>query len=74
MRIQVTKLDVMLDQLVFDAHGTDQGGRVEAALALNPGLADRLASADHALALNTVVVLADPVEAATVVSTVKLWD
>lgn len=74
MRIQVTRLDVMLDQLVYDAHGTDQGGRVEAALSLNPGLAEHLAAVDHTLALNAVVVLTEPTDAVPVIPTVKLWD
>jgi len=74
MRIRVTRIGVMLDQLVHDAHGTDQGGRVEAALGLNPGLAEALAGAGHELTLNRVVRLTEPSAAPEVLPSIKLWD
>lgn len=74
MRIRVSKQEVMLDQLVYDAHGSDQGGRVEAALALNRGLAERLALSNHALDLDAVIILTEPTAIVPVLPTVKLWD
>lgn len=73
-RVTVTKEGLMIDQLVLAAAGSDAGGRVEEALALNPGLATELAAAGHALALGRVVSAPEASRAPRVNRTVKLWD
>jgi phage tail protein X len=73
-RASVTRQGVMIDRLVFEALQTDAGGTVEAALALNPGLAAGLRRRGHALGLGTAVTLPEPDRRPRVVRQVKLWD
>lgn len=73
-RVSVTKEGLMLDQLVLAATGSETDGRVEEALALNPGLADELASAGHRLDLGRALTLPEATARPALVRTVKLWD
>jgi phage tail protein X len=73
-RVEVTREGQMLDQLVVAATGTDEGGTVEAALALNPGLATRLAGNAHELPLAGLVVTPEPERAPRLISRIQLWD
>ncbi len=60
-----------LDLICWRVLGTTAGGIVEAALVLNPGLAD----AGPVLARGTAVILPDPPAAAALTrETVNLWD
>lgn len=60
-----------LDQLCYRALGTTTGGVVEAALALNPGMADL----GEFIAEGTVVTLPDvPTATPAALETVNLWD
>lgn len=60
-----------LDAICWRELGTTSGGVVEAALGLNPGLAD----VGTVLAEGTAVLLPDPPAAATAnLETVNLWD
>jgi phage tail protein X len=73
-RVTVTKEGMMLDQLVLAAAGSDAGGRVEEALAMNPGLADELAQAGHRLDPGRSLTLPTASTAPAMIRTVKLWD
>lgn len=74
MRVEITRMNIMLDQLCFEVLGTDTGGVVEAALALNPGLARTLAANGLVLPLGITVILPDPETTRPVDRTIKLWD
>ena len=74
MRVVVTRLGIMIDQLCFEVLGADNQRIVETALDLNPGLSDILARNGHRLPLNQVVLLPEPTAVAATDLTIKLWD
>lgn len=74
MRVEVTRLGLMLDQLVFEVLGFDNNGTVEETLRLNPGLAATLRANGNMLPLGHVVSLPEPNSIRPVDTTIKLWD
>ena len=74
MRVEVTRQGIMLDQLVNEVLGFDNGGVVERTLDLNPGLAALLKAHDNTLPLGLVVVLPEPGEVKSRDVSIKLWD
>lgn len=70
MRVQVTRDNMTLDLVVWNTFGRQDAGVVEAALALNPGIADLGAT----LPFGTIVELPEPkAQTPPLLETVTLW-
>lgn len=70
MRVEVTRENMTLDLVIWQAFGRQDAGTVEAALGLNPGLADLGAF----LPVGTIVELPEPqAEKPALLETVMLW-
>lgn len=72
--IRIEREGLMLDEAVAAATRSDSADRVEAALAANPGLAQRLARSAHALAVGETMQIPEAAPQPRRRPTIQLWD
>jgi phage tail protein X len=71
-RIAASREGMMLDRMTQEAGGQD--AEAVAALALNPGLAGRLAAGGHVMRPGEAIAVPEIMTAPARLATVKLWD
>jgi phage tail protein X len=72
-RIAVTRQNVMLDKLCFEALTTDADGIVEESLTLNPGAAAALRKQSHVLDLGQELQMPEPSRGTKTIEQMTLW-
>lgn len=72
--VEVSQLELKVDDLTWRALADPSATPVEAALLMNPGVAAELAASGHVLALGRRVALPEPDRAPRTIATVQLWD